>query len=176
MEGSKIHFNDVQMPRVADHMARRQVGGQSGSQVQVASLPSSPIDGLLDGLTLHLLGLGVLLAVLLLTGCAAPPMESPSEAAVPWETDQPWRQVESSVFYTPDALDEMAWNNQSVDDIRWYDSRNDHLNSVYAGQRTRIIRQRSVTYTHSNQGSSHGRVIDNSYQHTRSRRVEESVR
>lgn len=154
MAGRNIHLENRQADHMADHLTNR----------------------FADGLLVHLLALSLLLAVALLTGCATPPMEHPSEAAVPWETDQPWQQAESSVLYTPDALQEMAWNNQDVDDARWYDSRNDSLDSVYAGQRTRIVSQRSVTYTATRQGTSRGRVIDNSYQNTYTRRVEELTR
>lgn len=125
-------------------------------------------------LSITTLLLGV--ALLLTTGCTAPPMESPSESAAPWAEGQPWRQADSSVLYTPDALQEMAWVGQSPDDSTWYDSRNDQLAGVNAGLRTRVVRQRSVTHTHTNLGTSNGRVYDNSYSHTYTRRVEELAR
>lgn len=103
-------------------------------------------------------------------------MEDGRAAANPWEQDQPWRQADSSVLFTTDALDEMAWVGQSPDDAQWYDTRNDQRIAVYAGQSTTLIQQRTTTYANTRLGSSNGRVFDNSYRHTYTRQVEELSR
>lgn len=126
---------------------------------------------------LHALSLLVVLTGLVITtGCTAPPMEGTGESAVPWEDDQPWRQVDSTVLYTPDALEAMAWAGHNPDVGRWYDSRNDQRGGVLAGQQTRIVFERSTTYSSTNLSSSGGNVYDNSHTHTRTRRVEERSR
>lgn len=121
----------------------------------------------------------LLVTATLSVGCASsppPPMEDGSLSANPWEQDQPWRQADSSVLFTPAALDEMAWAGQSPDDVRWYDTRNDRRSGVYAGQSTQIVQQRTTTYSTTHLGSSNGRVYDNSYRHTHTRQVEEISR
>lgn len=103
------------------------------------------------------------------------PMMHDDRAAVPWEEGQPWRQVESSVMLTPEAQMAMAEAGYDADAPAWYDSRNDQQAGVVAPNQTRVVYQRSVTYTRDYYGTSNGRVRDQSHTHTYNLRIEESI-
>ena len=64
----------------------------------------------------------------------------------------------------------------TADQLAWYDTRNDHLPAVHAGSQQTTIRETSRTWSHDSFGSSNGRVRDNSFTHTHTRRIEETIR
>ncbi len=131
----------------------------------------------MEGHRPEILSAGILLAlaVMLAAGCSAPPPRE--QAARPWEDGRPAdRQLASSVFHTRSAMQAMSQAGMDPDQLAWYDSRNDHLPAVQAGPQRILVRETSRTYSHDSYGTSNGRVRDNSFTHTYTRRVEETAR
>ena len=109
-------------------------------------------------------------------GCQShQPVHPAGEAATVYETNGPWRQVDSTVLLTPEALAWMDAAGIDPDGVAWYSSRNDRLPYVVSGPQSVIIDETAVTYSRSHYGSFGGQVRDNSHTHTYRRRIETTV-
>lgn len=112
----------------------------------------------------------------LAVGCQSQQAVHPAgEAATVYETDGPWRQADSSVLLTPEALAWMDASGIDPDATAWYSSRNDRLPYVVSGSQSVIVDETAVTYSRSHFGSFGGQVRDNSQTHTYRRRIETTV-